>query len=363
MRTATRTAALKAAALFLAGTGCVWAQSTLTVFGVVDVSLSRGSGSIAKLTALSQGGLESSRLGFSGEEDLGGGYRASFWLEGDLAPDTGRGSASNPNNQPQPSADPGVATFNRLTFVGLQAPWGRIRAGRDYTPTFAVHALYDPGGAGGLMGSQSAAGSLAVAGHPAGVRASNSVAVAFGELRRGPLLHASYAFGENTSDAGPSARDGHYRGVRLAWTEAHVDVAIAYGIHKNGAVGDIREVVLGGQLEVSKARLWALRVRGWTGIANRMKGSMVALTYPVGAFTLRASRSSSERRNLAGLRQGTTHKAAAGLIYRLSKRTSLYANAAMTRNHDGATGMPGSGGLTGRNQAGSGRDMGLSHSF
>lgn len=359
------TAAFKAAAIFCAGTGCVWAQSTLTVFGVLDLNLSRGAGSIAKLTALSQGGLEGSRLGFSGEEDLGGGYRASFWLEGDVALDTGRGSATNPNNQPQPAADPAIAAFNfnRLIYVGLQAPWGRIRAGRDYTPTFAVHAIYDPGAAGGLMGSQSAAGSLTVAGHPAGVRASNSVAVAFGELRQGPLLHASYAFGENASDTGPGTRDGHYRGVRLAWTEPHVDVAIAYGIHKEAAVGDIREVVLGTQFDVLKARLWVLHVRGRTGLTSRMQGSMLAVTYPVGAFTLRASRSSSERRSLSGVPQGATHKAAAGLIYRLSKRTSLYANAAITRNQDGAAGMPGSGGLTGLNQAGSGRDMGLHHSF
>lgn len=75
-------------AIGLAGAAC--AQSSVTLFGIVDATLARGSGSIANRTQLTSGGHTTSRIGFRGVEDLGGGLSAIFWLEAGLAADSER---------------------------------------------------------------------------------------------------------------------------------------------------------------------------------------------------------------------------------------------------------------------------------
>jgi hypothetical protein len=87
--------------------GAAHAQSSVTMFGVMDlgVQYTHGAG-VGSVKALSNGGLSTSRLGFRGTEDLGGGLRAGFWLEGSLNPDTGGGRASNTNNQTAARARP-----------------------------------------------------------------------------------------------------------------------------------------------------------------------------------------------------------------------------------------------------------------
>lgn len=77
----------------LAFTGSASAQSSLTLFGVVDMGVSGyqnksenalGVAVKTSRTVLSSNGYNSSRLGFRGTEDLGGGLAASFWLEAAL---------------------------------------------------------------------------------------------------------------------------------------------------------------------------------------------------------------------------------------------------------------------------------------
>src|SRR6266487_1699248 len=85
------------AVLATASVAC--AQSSLTLFGVVDATLAYGHGSVSNKTQLTNSGLNSSRLGFRGTEDLGGGMSASFWLEAGVLVDDGQGLATNTNNQ------------------------------------------------------------------------------------------------------------------------------------------------------------------------------------------------------------------------------------------------------------------------
>ena len=75
----------------LAAAGAASAQSSVTLFGIVDASVGHISGSNggASRTYMGNSGLNSSRLGFRGVEDLGGGLAASFWLEGALGNDDG----------------------------------------------------------------------------------------------------------------------------------------------------------------------------------------------------------------------------------------------------------------------------------
>ena len=83
---------LLALAVLTAITGAAHAQSSVTLYGKVDVGMTLDSGSVlGKDVRLSSGVTGGSRLGFKGIEDLGGGMTAGFWLEGELAPDVGGG--------------------------------------------------------------------------------------------------------------------------------------------------------------------------------------------------------------------------------------------------------------------------------
>src|SRR5688572_21319384 len=78
----------------LAVAGAASAQSSVTLFGVLDAGISyyeneNYNGVKASRTDLSSSGYNSSRIGFRGTEDLGGGLAASFWLEAGLGNDNG----------------------------------------------------------------------------------------------------------------------------------------------------------------------------------------------------------------------------------------------------------------------------------
>ena len=85
--------------------------------------------------ALANSGYNSSRLGFRGTEDLGGGLAASFWLEAPITNDDGA---------------TGVASFARRSTVSLSGGFGELRLGRDYTPTFWNDTVFDPFGTNGV---------------------------------------------------------------------------------------------------------------------------------------------------------------------------------------------------------------------
>src|SRR5690606_31040405 len=125
---------------------------------VVDAAIQHGTGSIADRTQLVEGSYASSRLGFRGTEDLGGGLSASFWLEAALDTDDGEGQATNSNNQ---ASGTGAAvagrqglTFNRRSTVSLSGGFGEVRLGRDYVPQFWNLSVFDPFGTRGVGTNQ-----------------------------------------------------------------------------------------------------------------------------------------------------------------------------------------------------------------
>lgn len=90
-------------------------------FVTACAAVAYGKGGVAYRWQLANSGYNSSRLGFRGTEDLGGGTSASSWLEAGLANDTGFGVPSNSNHQPSGT---GAATtglvFNRRSTVARQ---------------------------------------------------------------------------------------------------------------------------------------------------------------------------------------------------------------------------------------------------
>jgi len=111
--------ALATASIALAAVASAQAQSSVTVFGVADIGYVHTSASGVSKNQLASDGNTSSRLGFRGTEDLGGGMKAGFWLEGALAIDS-----------------PATLSLTRRSTVELMGNFGEIRLGRDYVPTF-----------------------------------------------------------------------------------------------------------------------------------------------------------------------------------------------------------------------------------
>ena len=122
-------------------TGTAFAQSSVTLYGIVDTGVgylssqapstgaTKGGQSVVKLVEGVWGG---ERFGFKGVEDLGGGTRAIFQLEEGFNADTGALSKAG-------------LMFSRASWVGLtNDTYGTFTAGRQYTPYYNMLAQYGP---------------------------------------------------------------------------------------------------------------------------------------------------------------------------------------------------------------------------
>jgi general bacterial porin, GBP family len=135
----TRLCVLAAALVGLSG--ATFAQSSVTVFSLIDLNLSQySSGSKANagtLRVMNDGtvnGLNGSRLGFRGTEDLGGGLRAGFLMEQGVLVDTG-------------NLGQGGRAYGRQVFVSLSKTGaGEVRLGRQYILSDSVVGQGNPFG-------------------------------------------------------------------------------------------------------------------------------------------------------------------------------------------------------------------------
>ncbi|RZA25036.1 MAG: porin, partial [Lysobacteraceae bacterium] len=164
------------------------AQTSVTVYGIIDAAVEHYTNADAagkdmtRLPSLG-GGMFPSRLGFRGNEDLGGGLKAVFALENGFAPDTG-------------VAGQGGRLFGRQAWVGLAGSWGQLTVGRNYN--MMTVSTYDID----LFGpSQYGLGSLDSF-IPNG-RSDNSVA--YKGTFNGLTVGATYSLGRDTSSAGGPA--------------------------------------------------------------------------------------------------------------------------------------------------------------
>ena len=99
--------------------------SSVQLYGIVDMAYRHTNNEGAGKDGLSKmidGGMSQSRWGINVDEDLGGGSKALVVLENRLNADDG--SVSTP--------------FFQLSYVGLQGPYGRLTAGRQWNVLFDV---------------------------------------------------------------------------------------------------------------------------------------------------------------------------------------------------------------------------------
>ena len=354
---------LIAAAAATLAAGASLAQSSLTLFGVMDAGVSHyrtTSSSYNPLrpaelrqsqTVLSPSGNASSRIGFRGTEDLGGGLAASFWLEAPLSNDTGSG----------------ITNFGRRSTLSLSGPFGEVRLGRDYTASFWNDAVFDPFSVNGVgtnliavVNSNIAAsralatGGLLNGGLSAGtdsyLRTSNAISYFLPPNLGGFYGQVQYALHENTKVSNvpdsPSQR-GRYVGGRIGWASGPADVALGYGESTLASAAaqseKIKSLNLGASYDFGVVKVfgeWS-RVRdvrhsatpfanGALHLSDRYDGLMAGVNVPLGAGVVRASYARVRFVNGLGLPDGNSsvNKLALGYVHNLSKRTALYASVA-----------------------------------
>ena len=343
----------------LAASGAAMAQSSVTLFGIVDAGYAVGKGSLSNKTQLRNSGYNSSRLGFRGVEDLGGGMKASFHLEAGVNNDDGSGAGTSNNNQSLPawnSADGKNSainarnqglTFNRRSTVSLEGSMGELRLGRDYTPQFWSETAFDPFGTNGV-GTNIAFNS----GGNTGVRASNSIGWLSPSMSGVKLWVQTY-MGENASTA---AKAGDGNGYRISFDQGKFSAAIA-GSKTTTAAGVTNDTSnMAASYDLGVAKLMAMSNTTKITNAADIKGSVIGAVVPMAGGTFRIASSQTDQ---AGKKAKLM---AVGFVQPMSKRTDLYATYARVANSGGASAAL-NGAVTAANASSTGYEFGVKHAF
>jgi predicted porin len=304
---------LLALAALTAFAGVASAQSSVTIFGIVDLAARNvNNGSAGSLKSLSPNGQSSSRLGFRGIEDLGGGLRAGFWLEGDLQADTGNSAGM---------------TWTRRSTVSLMGGFGEARMGRDYVPTFINMSTYDMFGYQGVSTIANLRGTfLASGGAGTAVRANNTISYFL------PAMGGVY--GQVTVSASEGVQGNKYTGALLGYGAGPLKVSAAFGkTTKSGtAIDDLKTINVGGSFNFGFLTAQASYEKSDYS-TTQQKLASAGVLIPVGSGTIKLNyikaggSSVVSKATLLG----------AGYVYDLSKRTSLGVGYGRVANGGNAT--------------------------
>ena len=405
-----------ALSLLASAAAASFAQSSVTIYGIVDLGATKVSGLRGgSMSQLNSGIMDGSRLGFRGNEDLGGGYRALFTAESRLEADTGLVSNRPPSLsqvadrlimanlmglpaalQPVLNAVSGNigngigvnlagAFWDRQIFVGLVTPVGAILAGRQYTPAYEMTATFD------VMQTQSALSAGQVASIPSSIdiRLSNTLAY---RVVQGPFSAALMV-----AAAEGSAATGKFYGANAVYKTPAFSVGVGYNTRENERqVKSLTNVVVGASAAIGPGTLSGLLVTVKDNAPSGLSGIAASVTPQVGAATaglvqaayINALRQDGKLMHV-GYRMTTgantfyvayskwddsrpnnadTNSYGVAYTYALSKRTDINAVAARFVNSRLAQAAPGGAGYLGGVTARAGTDstslaLGVRHRF
>lgn len=279
--------------------GVAHAQSSVTVYGLVDAGIVNESNGdpAGNTTRLDSGVKNGSRLGFKGKEDLGSGLYATFVLEAGLLIDTG-------------GFDQGNTAFGRQSFVGVGGEFGELRMGRQKTVSYDVLDNLDPFHIG-LAGDASRIISLS------GKRVNNAVTYWTPNMS-GFLGEVSYGFGEVVGNSSASRQFG----LMGSYSQGPVYAALTY-INTNDATGNdnAKTTLLGGTYNFDVAKLhMSYSINKGAGTLDT-RDFMIGGTVPFGVSNFLVSYIKKTDKFISN---ADTNQFALGYTYSLSKRTTLY---------------------------------------
>jgi predicted porin len=325
--------------------GAASAQSSVTVYGKVDLGGVIDSGSAAgKSVRLASGVTGGSRIGFKGVEDLGDGYKVAFTLETGYCADSAAGA---------PNFCTGSNQFmGRQAHGDLTGGFGAIVAGRQYSLGYSNLTTIDPFGTG-------YAGQVNNLVDPSGTRVNNSVhytTPSFG----GVTASGEVALGETTGNW----KAGRETGASVNYASGPIYGGLSY-YHLDNAngIGTQRQNVLfGGSYDLGVVKIHGLVQKGsghpTTGSRVDVLDLMGGVTVPLAGGNILASYVHHNDKTAANK---DASQFGVGYNYPLSKRTSVYTAFAKINNQHGATFTVGN-----ATEAGTGNkafDLGVVHNF
>ncbi|HEY3045921.1 MAG TPA: porin [Polaromonas sp.] len=349
--------------------GAAQAQSTVTLYGLLDANFGSYKTNVAvgntvqnlKQTKIDGGGLNGNRWGLRFSEDVGGGLAVIGNLESGFNIDTG-------------SSGQGGLLFGRKAIVGLSGGFGTVTIGRNsssYDDVSADHAMmeatiFDPSNTNNGNSPAQAAG-INTAANAAAFLGRNTTWVGFNTRFNNSVKYVSpsfsgfsgsamYAFGEDKTQAigasrsasanlkyanGPLLISGGWQSegatrtasAKPALENTLLNVAYDFGVAKVGA---------GFNRAKYKDVIVPAGLPGAGGEFKAQKEVSLSVAVPVGATTLSAGYARSKGDTL-----GKSTGFGVQALYSLSKRTTLYAGALSTKAYDTLTtatlaGLPGS---------------------
>jgi predicted porin len=317
----------------VAGAFAVPAMAQVTVYGLVDVGYSStetkvSNGDKTEASTFGANGQQAgSRLGFRGEEDLGGGMKAGFVYELGLDPTVSTGFD---------------AASNRQGFVSVSGGFGEVRLGRQYTGTFGVNATHD---AGGTVSAFGYLGTAAHTGWPTSARANDVVRYQTPTMNG---LWVAVAMADDTSkttsNAGVVTTKSEVGGqtVTAAYAAGPLSAMVSWSSGEAETVASSVTTLKGEETRINIGATYNLGMlsihltHNQHEVDNKLAANTdtdysdttIGVKVPVGAATIWASTGEGElkAKGLTPASARTDYSAyQLGASYALSKRTNVYA--------------------------------------
>jgi len=336
-------------AMFGSLTSTAFAQSSsVSVYGIIDVGVSRMDGGQSTLTfspialigrpsSWTERSATSSRLGFRGSEDLGGGLKANFQIEHRFTPDSG-------GVEPRDGALTTVF-WNAQSWVGLSGAFGEVRLGRQFVPAFHIGIGSDPwaydynvggasnftrGGNGVTMAYNAVVyrtprlagftAEIMVAAGEGGAAAVNAPAGRIGrdeganvQYSAGPLW---VGLGYNNARQEGTPTKNRFANLGIAYDFGFVRPIVSYAVGNNNVAGnpDTRTYFIGATAPLGQGRLRTILGRYDAAVGQNFNAANPSLPQLTGG-------------------QNTT-KFGLGYEYFLSKRTSVHADVGTAKTEE-----------------------------
>lgn len=318
----------------LAAAGAASAQSSVTLYGVADLSggyteTQKFDGTKTKKTGANVGSLSGSRIGMKGSEDLGNGLKAIFNYEWSLDAAHGNLTTNPPDN-----INNGYAAGTREAFVGLEGNFGQVRLGTTDTP---VRNL-------AIAGTADGASDFDTTNLPALVNRASGVHY-FGNFSGvGIQAFAGYS----KSETGSVTSDD-YKGYGLGLSYANGPLLVGAAVQQfkqsaNAPTNSSKktEAVVGGAYDFGVAKVFANYVYGKVGVDgntntaysayekdfDKVQELNLGVTVPYGAASFVAEYGSNRYNEAVTGNKYTGNDFMIGANYAFSKRTDVYVRAA-----------------------------------
>ncbi len=289
-----------AALASLTAVGTAAAQSSVTLYGRMDASIGSERVDDVSTTKLYSGNLTTSRLGFRGSEDLGGGLKANFQLEAALSVDDGTA---------------GSLRFNRASWVGLSGGFGAVRAGLLDS---AYKDIFDMGNSNNVFDSNFTPTNVAYTG------VGNYTSRPSNHIRYDSPRFGGFSGGVSIALDETAGVSNDANAFNLRYRAGPLDVGLALQKQKNSVVADERDY----RVIAAAYDFGVVRLSGQYQVAEQGNGLedneyAIGVTMPLGAFELSAGYAMGKS-ELSGATTAEGKAFAFGATYALSKRTKLY---------------------------------------